>query len=105
MVRVDYLTEAILEPGDLNGHNEFVERFTLMVDDHRLDRAYCCEDAYLEKVVLTDKEGNVVAHGAGPTGTIACATQLDLGTHKAAVLVNQKSGEVLEYTWTFTITP
>jgi len=58
-----------------------------------------------ETVVVDSKYDAVRETVVGVGGHRCWFAPLEPGAHKATVQVHKESGEVLEYTWTFTITP
>lgn len=104
-------TEAILEPGDFFDADDVMERVTLLLDGHTpetvpLGEQRCItKEVQLEKITLSDEEGNIIASSPGPLASRCWYVPLEPGEHEATVRVHKTSGAVLEYTWTFIIVP
>lgn len=113
-VCVVFVVEEILEPGDFFHAEDVVERLALLIDGHTAEdlatgkkdyKDYCTSNIQMSKIMLLDKEGNVIASGPGPLGSRCWSIALEPGKHEATVRVHKTSGAVLEYTWTFTVVP
>lgn len=113
-VCVVFVVEEILEPGDFFHAEDVVERLALLIDGHTAEdlaagkkdyKDYCTSNIQMSKIMLLDKEGNVIASGPGPLGSRCWSIALEPGKHEATVRVHKTSGAVLEYTWTSTVVP
>lgn len=78
--------DEIAEPGDTLGVEEMQERVEFLMDSKLLDA----------EIIPGRKPGAAEVAIAGKFA-------LGLGKHKATVQVRRTSGEVLEYSWTFTV--
>jgi hypothetical protein len=113
-VCVVFVVEEILEPGDFLHAEDVVKRIALLIDGHASEdlatgkkdyEDYCTSNIQMEKIMLFDDDGNVIASGPGPLGSRCWSIALEPGKHEATVRVHKTSEAVLEYTWTFTLAP
>ncbi len=110
-VCVVFVVEEILEPGDFFHAEDVVGRLALLINGHTAEdlatgkKDYCTSNVQMAEIMLSDEEGNVIASGPGPLGSRCWSIALEPGKHEATVRVHKTSGAVLEYTWTFTLTP
>jgi hypothetical protein len=59
----------------------------------------------LQGIHIYNREKDIVTSYPGPTTTIILPIKLVPGEHTATIQLHKPSGEVLEYSWTFTIVP
>ena len=104
-------TEEILEPGDFFDTDDVLERGILLLNGRTPEtvslgeQRYITSEVQLAKIMMPDKEGNIIASSPGPLASRCWFVPLELGKHEATLRVHKTSGAVLEYTWTFTIVP
>lgn len=96
----------IVESGDILESSDLKNMIKLGVDvaqnGYLHSNSFFIEEALAEMV---DSEGNITTSYPAFTITAYLPIELEPGKHTATVQVQKTSGEILEYSWSFTIAP
>ena len=93
----DYFSGRPNEPGEF-----FPERLSLTVNGEKLERDDGNFISGLNRFVLRDESGEIVASALGPQ-VVCWQVNLEEGTHVAVLDVRKTSGAHVSYTWAFTL--
>jgi len=106
-VCVGVLTSEVVETGDILDCGGVFRKFPFVaLDGVPPDEGVTIEGGCeLEKIMVTDEDGQVISSYPGPHAYKCWKVELAPGEHKVTVELRKTSGEAIEYTWRFTITP
>jgi len=105
-VYVVVITEKMVEQNDnLTDLDDIDERIEIKINPTPKGDVTTHLGADLMVLEKYDEEGNVIATWAGPHVWKSFPAALPPGKHTVTVQVRKTSGEILEYSWTFSLEP